>query len=106
MCSSHFTSADAKPSDRVTFFFPGDDGVQAGTAALGTAALGTAALGTAALGTAALGTAALGTLGQGPRGTCMIRWPISSTSSAPSRDVLSFANPQILESVVLTWPMS
>jgi hypothetical protein len=30
--------------------------------------------GTAALGTAALGTAALGTLGQGPRGTCMIRW--------------------------------
>jgi hypothetical protein len=35
---------------------------------------GTAALGTAALGTAGLGTAALGTLGQGPRGTCMIRW--------------------------------
>jgi hypothetical protein len=44
---------------------------------------GTAALGTAALGTAALGTAALGTLGQGPRGTCMIRWvPTSKTDRA------------------------
>jgi hypothetical protein len=41
--------------------------------------------GTAALGTAALGTAALGTLGQGPRGTCMIRW-IPSTNIKWSGD--------------------